>query len=136
MNEFLLEYGHIPAYVIIALFMVFWITIPWYLGECAKTRMLIDKIQNGETVTFRDLDKNISNVKGIEFAFGSLPNEDNSPQLFKNPTFRKHIKDLKKLQQFYQKAIIIISILITLVFAGRVYVVRLERQQSTSAGTG
>ena len=132
MGELLIEYGQIPAYIIIAFFLFFWISIPWYLGECAKTRILIDKIERNEKVTFRDLEKNTSNLAGLQFAFGYSPSEQLFPHLYKNLTFKKHIIDLKKLQRFYKKAAIIIAILLVLLFLGRVYVVKLEKQNNST----
>ncbi len=131
MNEFLLEYGHILAYIIIAFFLVFWISIPFYLGECAKTKMLINKIEKGDQVAFYDLDKRINNLEGLEYAFGSLPNENTAPHLFNNPAFKKHIEDLKRLQRFYLKLIIILSILMICLFVGRIYVVQLKSENNS-----
>ena len=130
LNYFLIEYGHIPAYIILILIGVFWISIPNYLSECALTNFLMDKFHKNKKLHPNDLKKTVNNIPGIKYAFGRLPKQNDYPELYKNPVFLKHIKELKILQKLYKKYLIVCGILILILFMGRVYVVQLKRKNN------
>lgn len=132
MNQLLLDYGYIPAYVILGVIAVYWLSIPRFLGICARTKYLMTKIQKGQPLTESDLQKRVNNIAGLEFAFGSLPDEHNYPTYFKEPLFSTHIARLKKLKRTYWKLLILVGILVVVLFCGRVYVVHLKGQEPSA----
>ncbi|MFL5763221.1 MAG: hypothetical protein ACJ77K_04705 [Bacteroidia bacterium] len=123
MFEFFSEYHKYFIYAVMAVFGIFWISIPWYLSECAKTARAIHVMRKFGHLEPRDLNVSGSNWNGLEYAFGWLPNEITHPECFRSKVFREHIAELKKLKRFYLKAMITVFLFVILAFALRIYVV-------------
>jgi len=131
--DFLSNYGKIPAYIIILLFLMWWMSNFIFLGRLARTEALIKRIDNGKKLRSFDLEqaKASSNIEGLNYLF-SLPDEKTHPRHFQDPFFRKWIKETKALKKSYSRISLIIITLMLLVFVGRVYVVQVERNKKES----